>query len=90
MNAQDTNIYISQIRTQSTNLIITLQKLQALEDKRVALDLGTTLSQTDIGGDNEGIQLTDCMVVITTTLSAFQSLMSAGHATNLHKIARLE
>ena len=87
MNITDTNTYISQIRTQATNLIVTLQKLQALEDKRVALDLGTTLNQSDIGGDNEGILLTDCMTVITTTLTAFQTLLDAGHATNLHKVA---
>ena len=87
MNITDTNTYISQIRTQSTNIITTLQKLQALEEKRVALDLGSTLNQADIGGDNEGILITDCMAVLTTTLSALQAVMNAGHATNLHKIA---
>lgn len=87
MNANETNTYISQIRTQATNLITTLQKLHALEEKRVALDLGNVLNQTDIGGDNEGIQLSDCLAVITTTLTAFDAVMDAGHATNLHKIA---
>ena len=87
MNVQDTNTYISQVRTQATNLITTLQKLHALEDKRVALDLGSTLNQTDVGGDNEGILITDCMAVLTTTLAAFDVVMDAGHATNLHKIA---
>ena len=87
MNAQDTNTYISQIRTQATNLIATIQKLHALEDKRVALDLGTTLNQADVGGDNEGILITDCMAVLTTTLAAFDVVMDAGHGTNLHKIA---
>ena len=87
MNVTDTNTYISQIRTQATNLITTLQKLHALEEKRVALDLGNTLNQTDIGGDNEGILLTDCMAVLTTTLAAFDAVLDAGHGTNLHKIA---
>lgn len=87
MNIADTNTYISQIRTQSTNLITTLQKLQALEEKRVALDLGSTLNQADIGGDNDGILITDCMAVLTTTLTAFQAVMDAGHGTNLHKVA---
>ena len=87
MNAQDTNTYISQVRTQATNLITTLQKLHALEEKRVAMDLGSSLSQSDVGGDNEGILLTDCMAVLTTTLAAFDVVMDAGHSTNLHKIA---
>lgn len=88
MNITDTNTYISQVRTQATNLITTLQKLHALEDKRVALDLGATLNQEDVGGENEGIQISDCMAVLTTTLTAFDGIMNAGHAaTNLHKIA---
>lgn len=87
MNVQDTNTYISQVRTQATNLISTLQKLHALEEKRVALDLGSALNQTDVGGDNEGILITDCMAVLTTTLAAFDVVMDAGHGTNLHKIA---
>ena len=87
MNAADTNTYISQVRTQATNLLTTIQKLHALEDKRVALDLGNTLNQADVGGANEGIQLSDCLAVITTTLTALDVVMDAGHATNLHKIA---
>lgn len=87
MNITDTNTYISQIRTQATNLITTIQKMHALEDKRVALDLGNTLNQSDVGGDNDGILITDCMAVLTTTLAAFDVVMDAGHGTNLHKIA---
>lgn len=87
MNAADTNTYISQIRTQATNLLTTIQKLHALEDKRVALDLGNVLNQADVGGSNEGILISDCLAVITTTLTAFDAVMDAGHATNLHKIA---
>lgn len=87
MNVQDTNTYISQIRTQATNLITTIQKMHALEDKRVALDLGNTLNQGDVGGDNDGIQIADCLTVITTTLTAFDAVLAAGHSTNLHKIA---
>lgn len=87
MNVTDTNTYISQIRTQATNLIVTVQKLHALEEKRVAMDLGNSLNQEDVGGDNEGIQITDCMNVITTTLTALDTVMAAGHSTNLHKIA---
>lgn len=87
MNVTDTNTYITQVRTQATNLITTLQKMQALEEKRVALDLGATLNQSDIGGDNAGIVLTDCMAVLTTTLTAFNAVLDAGHGTNLHKVA---
>jgi hypothetical protein len=64
-----------------------MHKLQALEEKRIALDLGTSLNQADVGGDNDGILITDCMAVLTTTLSALQTVLDAGHATNLHKIA---
>ena len=87
MNAADTNTYISQIRTQATNLITTIQKLHALEDKRVALDLGNALNQADVGGANEGILISDCLAVITTTLTAFDAVMDAGNSTNLHKVA---
>ena len=87
MNVQDTNTYVTQARTQSTNLITTLQKLRALRDKMDALDLGNTLNQADIGGDNDGILLTDVVVVLGTTLETFETTMAAGHATNLHKIA---
>ena len=87
MNATDTNAYVTQVRTQATNLIVTIQKLAALQDKWTALDLGNTLDNNNIGGDNAGITKTQLAAVIGTTLGAFETLLSQGHATNLHTIA---
>ena len=89
MNTQNTNIFVTQVSTQAANLIATLQKLRALRSKYDALDLGNTLSQDDIGGDNEGILIPEITAVLGNTLEALETLMAAGHATNLHKIARL-
>ena len=89
MNTQNTNTFITQVSTQAANLIATLQKLRALRSKYDALDLGNTLVQDNIGGDNEGILIADVTAVLGNTLEALEALMTAGHATNLHKIARL-
>lgn len=89
MNTQDTNSFITKVRTQSTNLLQTLHHLRGLRNKYDALDLGNTLSQDDIGGDNDGILIADVTAVLGNTLEALETLMTAGHSTNLHKIARL-
>ena len=76
-------------RTQAANLILTIQKMQALKDKMTALDLANTLNQADIGGDNEGVLIADVVAVLGTTLPAIDTFMTTGfHYTNLHKIAR--
>jgi hypothetical protein len=87
MNTTDTNTYVEQVRTQSTNLLTTIHKLRALRQKQDALDLGNTLNQSDIGGANEGILVADVVAVLGVTLEAFEALLTAGHATNLHKVA---
>ena len=87
MNVNDTNLFVTQARTQATNLILTLQKLAALKDKWDALDLGNTLNNGDIGGDNAGITKAQLSAVLGTSLGAFETLLSQGHATNLHAIA---
>ena len=89
MNTQNTNMFVTQVSTQAANLINTLHKLRALRSKYDALDLGNTLVQDDIGGDNEGILIADVTAVLGNTLEALESLLSTGHSTNLHKIARL-
>jgi len=87
MNAIDTNEFVTQVRTQSTNLILTLQKLHALKNKWDALDLGNTLNDSDIGGDNAGVTKAQLASVVGTSLDAFETLLSQGHETNLHQIA---
>ena len=89
MNTQNTNIFVTQVSTQAANLINTLNKLRALRNKYDALDLGNTLVQEDIGGDNEGIVIAEITAVLGSTLEALETLMAAGHASNLHKIARI-
>jgi len=87
MNAIDTNTFVEQVRTQATNLITTIQKLRALRQKQDALDLSNTLNQADIGGANEGIVVAEIVAVLGITLEAFEALIAAGHATNLHRVA---
>lgn len=89
LNTQDSNTYASQIRAQATNLLITLQQMQALRDKADAIDGGNTLQDIDLGGDNEGMTWAALLPVIYATLDAFKTTLAAGHATNLHKVARL-
>ena len=90
MNVQNTNVFVTQVSTQAANLIHTLDRLRALRNKYDALDLGNTLNQADIGGDNDGIVIAEVTAVLGNTLEAFEGLMNTGHATNLHTIARLE
>lgn len=90
MNVQDVNLHVSQIRTQATNLIRTFAKLRELRKRHDALALGSKIVDADISGDNEGITYAQCVAVIGTTLEAFESVMDAGHATNLHTVARVD
>lgn len=87
MNVQDTNTFVTQVRTQSTNLLSTLQKLRALRAKYDALDLGNTLVQDDIAGDNDGVTIAQVTAVLGATLEAFETTLATGNATNLHTIA---
>jgi hypothetical protein len=89
MNAVDTNKYVTAVRTEATNLITTLNKLRALRNKMDALALASTIQDEDITGDNEGITNAHVTAVLGTTLEAFESLMNAGHATNVHRLAIL-
>ena len=88
MNVTDTNIFVTAARTQAANLILTVEKMQALANKMTALDLANALNQANIGGDNEGVLIADVVAVLGTTLTALTTLLAQGHYTNLHKIAR--
>ena len=90
MNATDTNKFASQIRTQATNLLTTIDNLQALRNKADAINAGATLQDADLGGDNAGLTWDDLLPVIYATLDQLKADLVAGHATNLHKAARLE
>lgn len=89
MNLNDTNLYVAECRTQATNLLITLNKLAALKNKWIALDLGNALNDSDIGGENAGITKAQIGAVLGTTLPAIDTLLAAGHVTNLHTIAKI-
>lgn len=91
MNATDTNKFASQIRTQATNLLTTIDNLQALRNKADAINAGATLEDADLGGDNAGMTwAADLLPVIYATLDQFKADLAAGHATNLHRAARLD
>lgn len=91
LNANDANTKALQIRTQAGNLLIVLNHLEALANTWDRLDLGNTndsgMIEDDLTGVNEGITRTALAAVIGTTLDAFNSLLAAGHGTNLESIA---
>jgi len=90
MNAQDSNTFAAQIRTQAANLLTTINHMQALRNKADAIDAGNTLQDADLGGDNVGLTWDNLLPVIYATLDQLKADLVAGHATNLHKAARLE
>jgi hypothetical protein len=85
LNAKDTNLFVTSVRIEATNLIRTLQKLRNLRQKLDAL--GSTIDNPDIGGDNVGITRDQVVAVLGTTLEAFEVVYDSGHKTNLHTIA---
>ena len=87
MNAQDTNAFVTECRTQATNLLLTLHKLRGLRNKFDALNLGQKMQDADIGGANESVTVADVTAVLGCTLEAFEKMLASGHATNLHQIA---
>ena len=87
MNISDTNAFVTAYRTQATNLLTAYHKLLALNDKWTALDLGNTLNNADIGGENDGITKEHLSAVVGTTVPALTGLFAQGHTTNLHTIA---
>lgn len=80
--------FISQTRQVSTDLIDAYNALITMRTEWYALNLGTEIKDEDFVGENEGLTVYDLSAVIGTTLTAIESLMGQGHATNLYKISK--
>jgi hypothetical protein len=91
--------HISNTRQAATQLIDAVNKLRALKREWDA-GMGTWLVDAtgddptaegynpyDFAGANAGLMKADISAVTGTTLTAFETLLAAGHATNLEKIA---
>lgn len=90
LNAKDANLFATKIRRQSRNLLVTINNLRGLRKTADALDAGNTLQDADLGGDNEGMTWAVLLPPLYATLDAIESLLAAGHATNLEPIAQQE
>ena len=74
------------IATQSQNLLKTVHRLRALRNEWDSLDAGTVITDSMIGGDNNGITKAQVAAVIGTTVDSLNTLLNSGHATNLYKL----
>lgn len=91
--------HISNTRQAATQLIEAINKLRALK-KEWDDGLGTWIIDAsgndpeaqgyephDFAGANVGLMKADISAVTSTTLTALETLLAAGHGTNLEKIA---
>lgn len=78
--------HITKVRQASTQLIAALDTLRALKAESDALDLGNALTEEDFAGANAHLNTAQIVAVTGTTLSALETLLAAGHATNLYTV----
>lgn len=76
--------YISLVRQSATEFLIAHDKLLNAQREWNALDYSSTL--TDFSGANEGLTKEQIGSVVFDTANAFDDVLTAGHATNLHRI----
>lgn len=76
--------YIMDARIQARAIFNGIEKLKSMQAQWNALDYGTTLPAGD--GVNDGITKAQVSAVVFTTADAFQTLLDAGHGTNLASI----
>ena len=77
--------HITDVRQATSALIEAIDRLRALKKESDALDLGNTLTEADFEGQTH-LAAADITAVTGTTLAAIETLMAAGHATNLYKV----
>jgi hypothetical protein len=61
-----------------------IHALQAMQAEWNALDYATTLDPGE--GQNEGLVAADIGAVLFDTMTAFQTVLDTGHATNMAKL----
>jgi hypothetical protein len=79
--------HVTMVRMEATRVLNALDGLNALRREWDALGFSSGITSADMTGANEGI--TPAQVAsVYTTLDAFNSLMAAGHATNLYGVSQ--
>jgi hypothetical protein len=86
MNISERYNEITKIRNATTNLVTAIEALQTINVEWTYLDLGNVIQLGDFTGLHEGLTVADLSAVIGTTLGAIDSLLAAGHGTNLYKV----
>jgi hypothetical protein len=76
--------FVTESRIAARKIVQGINELKALQREWDALNYGDNLANGE--GDNVGIAAADVGAVVHATQSALETLLSAGHATNLHKI----
>jgi len=86
MNSSERFNTITQIRQAATDLVTAIERLQALKQDWIYMDLGNVLTEADFIERHEGLTVADIVAVGGTTLQALETLLGQGHGTNLYKI----
>lgn len=77
--------HVSEVRQTVTKLLEAQNQLAALRREWDALGLSSELVEEDMVGENAGLTPAD-IAAVYTTLGEIETLMAAGHATNLYKV----
>ncbi len=86
MNSSERFNTITQIRQAATDLVTAIERLQALKQDWIYMDLGNVLTEADFVEQHAGLTVSDIVAVGGTTLQALETLLGQGHGTNLYKI----
>lgn len=86
MNSSERFNTITQIRQAATDLVTAIERLQALKQDWIYMDLGNVLTEADFIEQHSGLAVADIVAVGGTTLQALETLLGQGHGTNLYKI----
>jgi len=74
--------HVNQVRANATRLMDTIKALQGLRKDWDYLGLSSALKDADFTGTNEGLTAAQ-IAGVYTTLAAIETLLAAGHGTNL-------
>ncbi len=74
--------HINSVRSNATRLMDTIKALQGLRKDWDYLGLSSAIEAEDFTGTNEGLTPAQ-IAAVYTTLEAIETLLAAGHGTNL-------
>jgi len=79
--------FVEDYRQAVSGLLDSLAEIRKLQKQYTALDLGTTLTDADCQAP-EWTVTKDQLVAAVSSCDAVETLLSAGHFTNLYRVAR--